>query len=320
MPLKLIQKAIDVQVDEIEQSGQKWRASTGDRALEELAESIKANGQIHNISLLTNGSGKKEVINGHRRAASAKHYGIPVLRADVYEFDPVEGEDLDLAIARHLYAANMAEPLLPLERARMFDDIMRETGFDVDQVADLFENESAESIQQVLNLLSIDEQALSIIENNPDRFTETHLRIMAEYASPTKHAWRMKPEEQVRMAGEIAQQTDKLAVKDPRKFEKNVRAVVTERRNREKVKKQDEKKRRQQSDPVKSLFRALEKVDSAVTELLELELAAIKGIEPADKGFVLNRAYTCAEQLGTFADDRLTKLPASVRKAEEAAA
>ena len=248
-------------------------------------------------------------------------YGIPDLRADVYEFQGEDGEELDLAIARHLYAANLAEPLLPLERARMFDEIMRETGFDVQQVADLFENETSESIQQVLNLLGIDESALGVIESNPDRFTETHVRILAEYASPGKHAWRMKPEEQVRMAEEIAQQKDKVAVKDPRKFEKNVRAVVTERRNREKEKRQEEKKRRQQSDPgSRRCCKSLEKVDAAVTELMELDTAAIKAIEPADKGFVLNRAYTTAEQLASFADERLAKLPATVRKAEEAAA
>jgi ParB/RepB/Spo0J family partition protein len=316
MPLNLTKKSIDVSAGDVQQSRQKWRAETGDRALEELAESIKTNGQIHNISLLSQ-NGRLEVINGHRRAAAAKVYGIPTLRADVYEFDAVDGEDLDLAIARHLYAANMAEPLTQLERARMFDDIMRETGFDVDQVAGLFENETPESIEQVLSLLSIDDDALAIVESNPDRFTETHLRILAEYASPSKHAWRMKPDEQVRMAGEIAQQTDKVAVKDPRRFEKNVRAVVTERRNKEKEKKQEEKKRRQQSDPVKALFKALEKVDAAVAELLELDVATIESVDAADKGYVLHRAYSSAEQLGTFADDRLTKLPAAVRKNEE---
>ena len=136
MPLTLKQKAVDVKVDEVQQSRQKWRATTGDKALEELADSIKANGQIHNISILR-ADGLREVINGHRRTAAAKTYGIPTLRADIYEFEPVDGEDLDLAIARHLYAANMAEPLTQLERARMFDDIMRETGFDVERVAEL---------------------------------------------------------------------------------------------------------------------------------------------------------------------------------------
>src|SRR4051794_6901861 len=144
MPLKLKQKAIDVDVDHVEQSRQKWRATTGDRALEELANSIRTNGQIHNISVLEMNN-VREVINGHRRTAAARVYGIATLRADVYEFEPVDGEDLDLAIARHLYAANMAEPLTQLERARMFDDIMRETGFDVEQVADLFENETVDS-------------------------------------------------------------------------------------------------------------------------------------------------------------------------------
>ena len=128
----------------------------------------------------------------------------------------------------------------------------------------------------------------------------------------------MQPDEQVRMAGEIAQQTDKVAVRDPRKFEKNVRAVVTSAATAS-ARRSRKTRSRQQSDPVKALFKALEKVDAAVTELHELDLTTIKSIDPADKGFVLNRAYTAAEQLSTFADDRLTKLTATVRKAEEVA-
>jgi ParB/RepB/Spo0J family partition protein len=317
MPLKLIEKSVDIPLDAIEQSHQKWRTTTGDRGIEELAESIKRNGQIHNISLLKTGKGKYEVINGHRRFGAGEFGGFPTLRADLYEFEPDDGEQLDLAIARHLYAANLSEPLLPLERARMFNEVMHETGFDIAQVADLFDDESTESVGEALALLGISDEALEVIEKNADRFTEGHLRVLADYAGTGKRAWRMQPAEQARVAREIVEQKDKVAVRDPRKFETRIKAVVNERRQQEKAKNQEETKRRQQSDPVKTLFRALEKVEAGVAELYEVDLAQIKAIDAADKGYVLNKAYTVVEQLTTLADESLGKLP--VRKAEAAA-
>jgi len=320
MPLTLKKKSVDIPLDQIELSSQKWRTSTGDAGLEELANSLKEQGQIHNISLLPSidDETKYEIANGHRRASAAEVGGLRTIRADLYEHEPVEGEDRDLAIARHLYAANMSEPLLPLERARMFEKIMEETDFTVSQVADLFENETADSVAEVLALLEIDDEALEVVENNPDRFTEANLRVLAEYSSNQKRGWRMQPEEQVRMAKEIVEQKDKEAVKDPRKFEKNIRGTVSQRRNREKAKRQEnEKKQRKQPDPVKALFKVVEQADAAVNNLVTFDLTAIKEIDAADKGYLLNRAYTLVEQLSTFAEEGVAKVP--TRKVGQAA-
>jgi hypothetical protein len=194
---------------------------------------------------------------------------------------------------------------------------MIETGFEVAQVADLFEEETPESVGEALALLGISDEALEVIEKNPDRFTEGHLRVLADYAGTSKRAWRMQPAEQAKVAREIVEQKDKIAVRDPRKFETRIKAVVNERRQEEKAKNQEATKRRQQSDPVKTLFRALEKVETGVAELYEVDLSQIKAIDAADKGYVLNKAYTVVEQLTTLADEKLSRLP--VRKAEAAA-
>lgn len=309
MPLRRTDESVEIPLNQIELSSQKWRSTTADAGLEELAASIKEQGQIHNVSLLRDGEGKYEVINGQRRVSASGLGKLRTIRADLYVFEPDGDEDRDLAIARHLYAANMAEPLLPLERARMFDDIRRETGFSVEQLADLFEDETPESIVEALGLLGISDEALEVIENNPDRFTEAHLRVLADYAGSTKRAWRMKPEEQARVAREIVEQKDKLVVKDPRKFETRIKTVVKERRNVERTKRAEVAKQRKQADPVKALFKGLEGVDAAVGDLLALDYSAIKEIDPVDKGYVLNRTYTVIEQLTGLAEEKLAKLP-----------
>lgn len=310
MPLARTDKSVEIPLSQVGLSDQKWRAETADTGLEELAVSLKEQGQIHNVSLLRREDGGYEVINGHRRISAAKIAKMRRIRADLYDWDAKDGEDRELAIARHLYAANLSEPLTLLEKARMFDDIRATGGFDLDQLAEMFEDETADTINDALQLLSISEEALEVVERNPDRFTEAHLRVLADYAGASKRSWRMKPAEQAKVAREIVEQKDKTAVRDSRKFETRIKSVVNERRREEQKKKKEQKKKeRRQSDPVKELFKALERTESSISELVEFETGAIKQIDPVDKGHVLKVAYTLTEQLGDFAETNLSKLP-----------
>jgi ParB family chromosome partitioning protein len=310
MPLTRTEKSVEIPLAQIDFSDQKWRAETADTGLEELAKSLKEQGQIHNVSLLRDGGDKYEVINGHRRISAAKIAKMRKIRADLYDWDARDGEDRELAIAKHLYAANLSEPLTLLEKARMFEDIRITTGFGLEQLAGLFEDETVDTVNDALQLLSISDDALEIVERNPDRFTEAHLRVLADHAAASKRAWRMKPEEQVKVAREIVEQKDKTAVRDSRKFETRIKSVVNERRRDEQQKKKEQKKKeRRQSDPVKELFKALERTENSVSELVDFEVADIKQIDPVDKGHVLKAAYTLVEQLGDFAEDSLSKLP-----------
>ena len=120
----------------------------------------------------------------------------------------------------------------------------------------------------------------------------------------------MKPDEQVHVARELVDQSDKQAVRDPRKFETRIRAVVKERR--ESAREKNAETRRTQSDPVKGLFRAIDSIEASVKSLVEVDLTAISEIDAADKGNALKRLYDVVEGVTTFTDDRLAKL--TVRK------
>lgn len=311
MPLIRTDEAIEMSLDQIDLSSQKFRTTTADSGLAELVSSMREQGQIHPVSLLADEHGDKyEVINGQRRTSAAKLGKFRTVRADLYRWEPAEGEDREIAIARHLAAANMVELLVPLERARMFAGIMDETGFDVEQVAELFEDESADSIKETLAVLNISEEALEVIENNPDRFSAGHLRLLAEFAGTGRRAWRMRPAEQARVAREIVEQKDKNAIKDTGKFETRIKSVVHERRTAEKERKQTERaKSRRQTDPVKALFKVMESAEGALENLAGFDVEQVQKIDPADKGQLLNRAYILIQQLSTFTEDKLTKLP-----------
>lgn len=312
MPLELIEVGAQVPLNKMNESAQKFRMTTEGPPLDQLAASMKAHGQIHAISLLDEGDGVYEVINGHRRFDAASRSGLPSLRSNIYRIPDNEVANKDVLIQQHLYAANMAEPLVPLERARMFDALMQEFDFDVAKVADLFEGETAETVADTLKFLAIDQTVIDVITANPEKFSEAHVRVLAEYASPaTKHAWRMKPQEQLTVAREIADQTDKQMVKDPRKLETRIRHVVKERRQAESAKRATTTKG--QTDPVKALFKAIESAESAVRGLREFDVASIDSIDAGDKGDGIKRVFDLIEQLQAFNDDRLSKV--AIRKA-----
>jgi ParB/RepB/Spo0J family partition protein len=317
MSLELVEVGAQVPMERIalEGSVQKVRRETTDQNMKELIDSIQRHGQIHPVSLMEREDSKFEVINGNRRTLAHRLGKMPTIRANIYRVPEGQEENRELLIQQHLYAANMAEPLLPIERARMFEAVMDEFGFSVEQVAESFEGETAQTVADALDFLAIDETVLDIVTANPGRFTEAHLRVLAEYASGAKKSWRMKPDEQVRIARELVDQTDKQVAADPRKFETRIKAVVKERRDRESERKAEIK--RGQSDPIKSLFRAIEAVETQTKALIGLELDSIKSIDSADKGQAMKKVFDIIDALTVYNDDRLSKLP--VRKAVAAA-
>lgn len=304
--LELIEQGATVPLEHIRDSEQKVRIETSDKGLETLLESLKKRGQIHEISLLREHDGTLTVINGHRRLKASRLGNLAALRANIYRVPAGREADRDVLVQQHLYAANSAEPLLAVERARLFDSLMQTFDWDPARVAACFEGETEETVTDTLKYLSIDERVLDVVAQNVEKFTTAHLQVIAEYASPSKRAWRMKPEEQMRVAKEIVDQVDKKAVRDPRKFEVRVRSVVNERRRAEEQRKAVT--RAVQSDPVKALVKAVESVEVAVRSVRDVDLAAIADIDPADKGDVSKRLYDAIEGLTVFTEDRVAKL------------
>jgi hypothetical protein len=189
---------------------------------------------------------------------------------------------------------------------------MVDMDFTIEQVAMALEGETVESVVETMRILQIDEDVLDVIQAHPEKFTPTHLQVLADYASAaTKVAWRIKPDEQMKIVREIADQTNKQVARDPRKLELHIKSVVNDRRNKEKQRNSDT--RRALTDPVKTVFKALDGLDTAVRNLQNVDLSTITDIDAGDKGAALKRVYDAIEQLTVFNEDRLAKL--RVRKA-----
>jgi ParB/RepB/Spo0J family partition protein len=307
--MKVKQYGVEVDVMKIRQSPFHMRKETSEQSLDQLAASIKRHGLIHPVSVVRGRNGRFELANGHRRWLAHKRGKIPKIRANIYEFDARELADESVrrqAIAEHLLAANSQEALIPIERARYWEEAMEHFGWDEDELARVH-NVTPERIGEDLMYLNLDKQVFDLASAHPESFSDANLRLLAEYSTPrTMRAWTMTPTEQVAVAKELALQTDKRLVESPRALRSHIKSVVNDRRQ-----KAAESKRKLGSkteDPVKALFRLVDGVRKAVEELDRADTSTITSMDPRDKGRATQDLYDLAQELIDLADMKVGKL------------
>ena len=104
-----------------------------DTSIQELADSIERNGLINPILVKPIGSGKYEVIAGHRRFEAVKRLGLPHIECNVT--DETSEKDLMLAqIAENVQRKDMSA----LELVECFDEMKKRYGIKQNQIARLF--------------------------------------------------------------------------------------------------------------------------------------------------------------------------------------
>lgn len=104
-----------------------------DTSIQELADSIERNGLINPIMVKPIGSGKYEVIAGHRRFEAVKRLGLPHIECTVT--DETSEKDLMLVqIAENVQRKDMSA----LELVECFDEMKKRYGIKQNQIARLF--------------------------------------------------------------------------------------------------------------------------------------------------------------------------------------
>ncbi len=128
-----------------------------DEALEELAESIKAQGVIQPIVVRAVGTNKFEIIAGERRwraSQIAKLSEVPVLVKDVPD---------EAAIAMALIENIQREDLNAIEEASALQRLMDEFGLTHQQTADAV-GKSRTTVTNLLRLLQLSDQCKTLLE------------------------------------------------------------------------------------------------------------------------------------------------------------
>ena len=104
-----------------------------DTDIQELADSIEANGLINPIMVKAIGGGLYEVVAGHRRYEAVKRLGYPHIECNIT--DETSERDLMLAqIAENVQRKDMSA----LELVKCFDDLKKRYGINQHQLARYF--------------------------------------------------------------------------------------------------------------------------------------------------------------------------------------
>jgi ParB family chromosome partitioning protein len=124
--------ALVIPVDKLQRDDDQPREDFDDAALDRLAESLKARGQLQPIRVRWDeGRGAYVIIAGERRWRAAVRAGLPTLTCMVHE-GPLAPEEL---LAIQLVENALREDLKPVEQARAYRRLMEAHGWSGNQLA-----------------------------------------------------------------------------------------------------------------------------------------------------------------------------------------
>lgn len=306
--MKLVEKSADIEVGRIKRSPHFFRDNPAEEDLLALTESIRLKGQIHPVSVVRllepSARGREyELINGHRRWLATQQAGLPTIRADVYEFTPEEASDSEerqSSIVRFLHDANMQEPLTPIELAGQFVSLMETFDLSPAEIAKMF-HRSVEEVEDTLKFAFIDEKVRQEITkpDNARKVTSEHLRVLASYAAPTKRGWRLNPEQQMDVVGRLLSGDDKRMQESTRLFDKEIRDLKQQARKEKQA--ANESARTQPDQSLKALFKQVDKIERAVSDLNALPAPGTIGF--VDRRALIMRLSNAAQALVEFPDN-----------------
>lgn len=157
-------------------------------ALQQLADSLTASGQITPITVrpARNGKGGYEIAAGHRRSRAAALAGLTELEAKVRE----DLRDDDAAFIEILNVENLQrDDLHPLEEAQGFRTLMEKAGYDIPKIAARI-GKSTKYVYDRIKLLQLIPEAQQLFLDG--RFEAGHAILLA----------RLSPKDQARAIGD----------------------------------------------------------------------------------------------------------------------
>lgn len=172
----------DVPIESITRGIYQPRVHFDEAALQELADSISAQGLIQPVLLRKRGGGY-ELIAGERRWRAAKLAGLEVIPAIVREMD-------DNAVAAVTLIENIQrEDLNPLEEARALQRLKDEFDMTHQAVADAV-GRSRAAVTNLMRLLELDERVAKLLAEG--KLEMGHARALLSLDAADQHMLAMK--------------------------------------------------------------------------------------------------------------------------------
>ena len=162
-------KPMEIPVGDIERNPFQTRTHFDEQLLDELAESITANGVIQPILVRPLAAGKFQLIAGERRWLASKRAGKETIPAILRQVS--DEQAMEITIVENLQRAD----LNPIEQARAYERLGREFGMTQEQMAHRTGKDRA-SVGNFLRMLKLPESVQNRVANGTLSFS--HARVL----------------------------------------------------------------------------------------------------------------------------------------------
>jgi len=159
---------IEIPIGEIDRNESQPRKNFDEKALNELAESIKAKGIIQPI-ILVKRNNRYMIVAGERRWRAARIAGLKHVPAVVRDY--TDQDVSEIAIIENL----QREDLNPIESAMAIQDLIDKYTLTQEEVADKI-GKSRSAVTNTLRLLSLPEELIELVKSN--KLSAGHARTL----------------------------------------------------------------------------------------------------------------------------------------------
>jgi ParB family transcriptional regulator, chromosome partitioning protein len=170
---------LEVDIGLIEPNPDQPRTHFGENRLEELAQSIKANGLVQPILLRRTASGRYQLVAGERRWRAAQRAGMQRISAVIRNIP--DSKLLELALVENI----QRQELNPIEEALAYQRLIQQLNLTQDEVAARVGKERS-SIANYLRLLKLPESIRALLE--AETISMGHARALLGLASDAERA------------------------------------------------------------------------------------------------------------------------------------
>lgn len=187
---------VELAIDSISANPKQPRKDFDDKALHDLAESLKQSGVLQPVVVRRFGE-RYQLIVGERRWRAAKMAGITRIPAVIR--DATDAETLELALVENL----LREDLNPMEEAEAYQRLLAEFGWTQEELAQRVARDRS-SVANCLRLLKLPETIQADLRAG--RLTMGHARALLSLESPADqlklreqilaHSWSVRATEQ----------------------------------------------------------------------------------------------------------------------------
>lgn len=165
---------LNIPLDEIRPNPYQPRKIFDEKALEELAESIKEHGIVQPVIVKKSIKGY-ELVAGERRTKAARLAGQKTIPAIIRDFN--DQEMMEIALIENIQREN----LNPIEEAMAYDSILKANSLTQEEIAQKF-GKSRTYITNILGLLKLPETTKKYVQEN--KISMSHARALSKLEDP----------------------------------------------------------------------------------------------------------------------------------------